>query len=74
MDEVTLQRALGEAIRKRREALGLSQESFADLIEMHRAYYGAIERGGRNLTLRSLLRVAQGLDASPSELFRESGC
>lgn len=31
----------GKAFRRRREALGLSQEGFADQIGMHRDYYSA---------------------------------
>lgn len=41
----TLSQRLGKAFRNRREALGFSQESYADEIGMHRTYYSAIERG-----------------------------
>ena len=34
----TLPQRLGKAFRKRREALGFSQESYADEIGMHRTY------------------------------------
>lgn len=64
---------LGAAIRTRREALHHSQDSFADAMGMHRAYYGSIERGNRNLTLVTLKRVAEALGAKPSDLFREAG-
>ena len=46
----TLPQRLGKAFRKRREALGFSQESYADEIGMHRTYYSAIERGEKNPT------------------------
>lgn len=49
------------AIRVRREATGLSQEAFGDKIGVNRAYYGDIERGTRNVTIRNLERVARGL-------------
>lgn len=61
--------AAGGAIREHREHAGYSQESFADHIEMHRAYYGAIERGEKNLTLATLNRVAKGLRISLSDLL-----
>ncbi|HZR03168.1 MAG TPA: helix-turn-helix transcriptional regulator [Burkholderiales bacterium] len=61
MEDAKARKQLGEAIRRRRQELGYSQDSFADQIEMHRAYYSAIERGERNLTLRLMLRVASGL-------------
>ena len=37
-----------------RQARGLSQEAFADVLEVHRTYMGGIERGERNLTLKSV--------------------
>ena len=73
MHEAALLKALGTAIRLRRIHLGKSQESFADQIGMHRAYYSAIERGEKNLTLTTLERLAHGLDAALSDLFVEAG-
>ena len=67
----TLQRSVSLSIRLFRERLGISQEAFADRIGMHRAYYGAIERGKKNLTLQTLERVAEGLGVRPSRLFEE---
>lgn len=63
---------LGLAVRKRREATGISQEKFADRIGSNRAYYGDIERGKRNLTIRSLHRIAEGLSTTVPELLRET--
>jgi transcriptional regulator with XRE-family HTH domain len=65
----SLQKQVGKAIRAHRERLGISQEAFADRIGMHRAYYGAVERGLRNLTLRNIQRIAQGLEVAPAALF-----
>lgn len=73
MDQATLQKNLGSVLRARRAALGYSQESFADAIAMHRAYYSALERGQHNLTLGTLTRVAEGLNAKLSELIAEAG-
>jgi transcriptional regulator with XRE-family HTH domain len=69
MARASLQYRLAKAIRAQREALGLSQEAFADKIEVHRTYYGAVELGKQNLTLRSLERIAEGLCVSVSSLF-----
>lgn len=63
---------LGTALRARRSALGFSQESFADKIEMHRTYYSAIERGEKNITVSMLERVAHGLGVQPSVLLAEA--
>ena len=63
---------LGEIIRRRREAAGWTQEGFADEIEMHRAQYGLIERGKKDLRLSSLERVAAGLKTPLSTILREA--
>ena len=60
-------------MRRRREALGFSQEGFAEAIDMHRTYYSAIERGERNITIETLGRVARGLGTKPSELLADAG-
>lgn len=67
-----LQERIGHALRKRREAQGYSQEAFADRIRMHRAYYGAIERGKKNLQLSTIERVCAGLDAPMWEVIRDA--
>jgi len=61
---------LGQSLRAQRRAIGLSQDDFADRIHMHRAYYSAIERGEKNITLTTLQRVAQGFGVSMSSLLK----
>lgn len=72
MDRDALLRRLGKSIRARRVAMGHSQDSFADRIEMHRAYFSAIERGEKNLEVGTLLRVAKGLKVAVSQLMLEA--
>lgn len=72
MNKVTLQAKLGAAIRRRRLAREYSQDSFADAIGMHRAYYSSIERGERNLTLVTLERVAEGLGCKIADLMQDA--
>jgi len=57
--EGELQRTVGKALRQVRREHGLSQEEFALMLGVHRTYLGAIERGERNLTLRSVERLAE---------------
>ncbi|WP_411887816.1 helix-turn-helix domain-containing protein [Hydrocarboniphaga effusa] len=64
---------LGSVLRARRVALGVSQEAFADQIEMHRTYYSAIERGEKNLQIDTLQRVCAGLQVSLWVIFKEAG-
>ena len=68
----TLPQRLGKAFRKRREALGFSQESYADEIGMHRTYYSAIERGEKNLQIDTLQRLAVGLETPLWQCFKEA--
>jgi transcriptional regulator with XRE-family HTH domain len=63
--EGELQRAVGRNLRAFREERGLSQEAFAEIVGVHRTYMGAVERGERNLTLRSVERIAQRIGVQP---------
>lgn len=68
--EGDLQRILGKNLRAYREARGLSQEAFADVLGFHRTYMGGVERGERNLTLKSVERIADRLGKDPLSLLR----
>ena len=70
--EGELQRTVGRNLRAYRETRGLSQEAFADVLGVHRTYMGGIERGERNLTLRSLERIAERLELDPTMLLHET--
>jgi transcriptional regulator with XRE-family HTH domain len=50
----------------------MSQEAFGDRIGVNRAYYGDLERGTRNVTIRNLERVARGLNTTLGSLFAEA--
>jgi transcriptional regulator with XRE-family HTH domain len=66
-----LQKALGRNLRKRREAMGLSQEKFAEHLGFHRTYAGALERGERNISLKSLETLGELLGVDPRDLLQE---
>ncbi len=59
----------GATVRQLRLLAGYSQESFADLLNMHRNYIGTVERGEANVTLENMQRIASGLKLSLGELF-----
>jgi transcriptional regulator with XRE-family HTH domain len=65
-----IQRNLGSKIRTLRIEKGYSQESFADACKLHRTYMGSLERGERNLTLKTLMTVAQALGMTVAELLK----
>ena len=56
-----LQKAVGRNLRAYRMERGLSQEAFAEVLGVHRTYMGGVERGERNLTLKSVERMAEKL-------------
>ena len=64
-----LTRILAENIRTRRRASKLSQEALADLCNLHRTYVGSVERGERNVTLKTLETLAAALGMSVPELL-----
>lgn len=66
-----LQLTLSRNIRLRRNELGLSQEELADRCNLHRTYVGGIERGERNITIKSLETIAAALEVSPLQLLSE---
>ena len=64
-----LLRTIGHAIRSRRRAHGLSQESLAALAQLDRSYMSSVERGLRNISVLNLARIAAALDVSVWELL-----
>jgi transcriptional regulator with XRE-family HTH domain len=71
--EGDLQRTVGRNLRAYRQAKGLSQEAFADELKVHRTYMGGIERGERNLTLKSVESIAGHLGLDPLVLLTDQG-
>lgn len=69
--EGELQRILGQNLRRLRTERGWSQERFADELGVHRTYMGGVERGERNLTLRSVERLALTLGVEAVALLSE---
>ncbi len=60
--------ALGEAIRTLRLEAGMSQEQLAEGAETDLTQVGGIERGVRNPSYTTLLRLAAALKTSVGEL------
>ena len=65
--------ALGEAIRRARIGIGLSQEVLAVDADLDRSYVGGIERGEHNLSVMNFVKIADALKTSPSSLFGSAG-
>lgn len=72
-DEWTnLCRALGSAVRARREHLRLSQEELGFRTGMDRTYISGVERGVRNPTIKVVGRIAKALRTRPSRLLAKA--
>ena len=61
--------AFGDALKELREERGLSQEAAALTCGIDRSYYGKLERAAKTPTLRTLWKIADGLETRPSDLL-----
>lgn len=62
---------IGENVRSARESQGFSQEALAEKAELDRTYVGGVERGERNITVLSLLKLANALSLKLADLVGE---
>lgn len=68
-DETPFLRALGVALRERREELGLTQEALSLRTGVPQRRIWEVEAGAGNPTARTLLRLVRGLDMPCSQLI-----
>ncbi len=61
---------LGKRIQRLRKAAGYSQEAFANEVGVHRTYMSLIERGQRNMTVMSYIRIIRKLGIAEDELLK----
>lgn len=69
----TLRRQLGSVVREHRQRLGLTQEELAWRANLHRTYITDIERGARNVTLKSVASLAKAFQTTVCNLFSDIG-
>lgn len=62
---------LGAQIKDTRKAKGLSQEQLALRAEIDRSYVGGIERGERNVSFLTLVKIADCLNCDISKLTKK---
>ena len=68
IDDIKLK--LGKKIKEIRIKGGYSQEELASLAKLHRTYISDIERGGRNVSVENIEKIAKALKIDPSELLK----
>lgn len=69
-----LDQPFGDALRKRRKQLGLSQEALSFRAGLHRNYISDIERGLKSPSLRVIVKLAEALGMDASDLVKEAEC
>jgi DNA-binding XRE family transcriptional regulator len=65
------QRIIGDSIRKHRKAAGMSQEKTAEKADLHPVYFGQVERGEQEASVRALMRIAKALRVKLRDLVNE---
>lgn len=63
------QKRFGSHVKQLREAKGLSKIALADLLGKDRQMVQALERGERNPTMFTIIKLADALEVAPGELF-----
>lgn len=72
LDVKAFQESFGKAVRRRRQAMGISQEELASRCELHRTYISEIERGLKSASLKAILAISLALGCLPHVLIREA--
>lgn len=63
---------IGQNIVELRKKQGLTQEDLAGLTEMDRSYLSEIENGYKNLSVLSLIKIANALKVDPAQLLKSN--
>ena len=58
-------------LKRLRKENKLTQQSIAAVLEMHRSNYSKVENGERELSIESIIKLADFFDMSVDELVRE---
>lgn len=61
-DYTEVLKKIGLNFRIERTKQGLSQETFAELANVHTNYIGKVERGEQNLTVKKIVDLTNSLD------------
>jgi transcriptional regulator with XRE-family HTH domain len=64
---------IGKNIKKIREEKGLTQQSIADLIAMHRSNYSRVETGDRDLSIDAIGKIAKYFNMTIDQLVNFEG-
>ena len=62
--------AIGERISELRKAKNLSQQKFSYEAEIERSYLTHVEKGRKNISVETLIKITDALDISLKEFFK----
>ena len=65
--------AIGKVLYAQRNERGLTQEQFAELVDLSKNYIGTIERGEYEVSISALHRISRSLETSASALLKQAG-
>ena len=65
------EKIVGRILAKQRQRAGHTQESLAEICELHPTYISQLERGLKNPTLRVFFRLSNAMGISPSALAKK---
>jgi transcriptional regulator with XRE-family HTH domain len=71
LEEQRFLRLLGERVRERRVARGLTQAELGEACGLHRTFVGSVERGERNLSVLNLRLIARALRVRLADLLAD---
>ena len=64
-------KVFGTNLRYYRNKLGVSQEKFGEMCDLHRTYISDIERFNRSISLENIQKIADALGIETYKLFIE---
>lgn len=67
--DLDLRKVLADNVRALRQSKSLSQEALGVESGLHRTYIGSVERRERNISLSTLVRLAQALGVQVADLL-----
>ncbi|WP_337982332.1 helix-turn-helix domain-containing protein [Lysinibacillus sp. C5.1] len=66
----SLVKLVGSKIKEIRKLKKLTQEDLAEKCGLQTSYLAGVERGDRNITIQTLEKIIEGLEETPSSIFK----
>ena len=71
VEKIAIEKCLGMSVKNWRNRLGIPQGELAFRAGLHRSYVSDVERGSRNVSLKSIEKLAEALGISVVTLFSD---